>query len=141
MMKSLRELYNLSYDKSGLNSGLIQWYNNMIDKSIDELKVADISKMIRQDILLDIAIKKAIELFFCDPYDGEYQDGELLSLLLTLNMSRISEDKLKELNFFLQSLKTEYINFDWDNKKIEEQYAKDLDKLEVKITKFVFFNK
>jgi len=35
-MKSLKELYNLSYDESGFESGLIQWYNNVIDKNVDE---------------------------------------------------------------------------------------------------------
>jgi len=60
--------------------------------------------MIRQKFLLDIAIKKTIELFLCDPYNGEYQDGGLLSLLITLDISQINNDKLKELKKSIQIL-------------------------------------
>ena len=45
-MKSLKELYNLSYDESGFESGLIRWYNKVINKSVDELKITDVAKMI-----------------------------------------------------------------------------------------------
>ena len=136
-MKSLRELYNLSVDESGFNSGLVQWYNNVINKSVDELTIADISKMIRQNILADIAVKRAIEIFFLEPYDGEYQDGGLLSFLLTLDMTQIGKGKLNELNAFLRNVKADYTNFDWESKKAEEQYRKEIEEMETKISKLI----
>jgi len=139
-MKSLKELYNLSYDESEFESGLIRWYNNVINKSIDELEITDVFKMVRQNILLDVAIKKAVELFFLTPYGGEYQDGGLLSLLITLDISQISNDKLKEMKKFIQKLKKDYINFDWENKEFEGQYAKELHELETKISKLILAN-
>ena len=134
-MKSLKELYNLSYDESGFDSGLIRWYNKVIDKDVDALDATDVSRMIRQNILLDIAIKRTIELFFCDPYDGEYQDGDLLSLFLTLDLSRIKNNQLKEMKLFLQNLKNEYMKFNWENDEKKDQYAKELHDLETKISK------
>ena len=62
-MKTLKEIYDLAYDSSVFRSSLIEWYDQLIDKAYTELDVIDVSKMIRQDILKDIAIKKAIELF------------------------------------------------------------------------------
>ena len=32
---TLRQLYNLDYDNSPLKSGLIVWYNNLINKTIN----------------------------------------------------------------------------------------------------------
>ena len=130
-MKSLKELYNLSYDESGFESGLIRWYNKVINKSVDELKITDVAKMIRQNILLDIAIKQAIELFFLAPYNGEYQNGDILSLLVTLDLSQIDNDKLKKLKIFIQELKNKYAYFDWENEKSKDKYAEELDVLEM----------
>ena len=134
-MKSLRELYGLTYDESGFGSGLIRWYNKLIDKSVDELEIADVSKMIRQNILLDIATQKAINIFLYRPYDGEYQDGDLLSLLLTLDISQIDNEQLNELNVFLQELKSNYRNYDWESNQMRDQYAKELNDFEAKISK------
>ncbi|NEY83225.1 hypothetical protein G4D64_17615, partial [Bacillus sp. 3H-10] len=66
-MKTLKELYNLSYDESNFGSGLIKWYNFLLDKKIGELTVTDISKMIRQDILKNLALEKSIDLFILNP--------------------------------------------------------------------------
>ena len=132
-MKTLRELYNLPYDETGFRSGLIQWYNAVIDKNVDELDVADISRMIRQNILTDIAINKAIELFLCNPYDGEYKDGALLSLLLTIDTSQINKSKLNELNKLLQLLNNEHKEYDWENNEAKEQYSQNLSAFETKI--------
>jgi len=96
-MSSLRKIHNLSYDTSGFNSGLVNWYNQLIDKSHDGLSIADVCKMIRQDILKDIAVQKAIDLFLNDPYDGEYDDGGLLNVLASLDMENSSTAILAKL--------------------------------------------
>ena len=134
-MKNLRELYNLSYDESGFGSGLIQWYNALINKCINELEVADVARMVRQNILPDVAIKRAVELFLYNPYDGEHQDGELLSLLLIFDISVINTEMLSQLKNLLQKLKINYKEFDWQSKNAEEQYIKELSELESKISK------
>ena len=89
-MKPLKEIYDLTYDSSGFNSGLINWYNKLIDKTYDQLTVTDVSRMIRQDVLKTVAIKRAIELFLNNPYEGEYSDGELLNVLTSLNTNLIN---------------------------------------------------
>ncbi len=48
---SLRNAYRLDYDRSGFTSGLINWYNVLVDKTTNELNVIDVTKMLRQDIL------------------------------------------------------------------------------------------
>jgi transcriptional accessory protein Tex/SPT6 len=70
-MKTLKDIYYLDYDKSNFNSGLNKWYNNLIDKTVNELVVVDVSKMVRKNILKDLAIEKAIDLFINDPFAVE----------------------------------------------------------------------
>ena len=81
-MNTLKELYGLSYDTSGFDSGLTNWYNSLIDRSYDKITISDVGIMIRQDVLKEVAIKKAVELFIDNPYCGEYIDGELIELLV-----------------------------------------------------------
>jgi len=126
-MNTLKIEYNLPYDTSGFNSGLIHWYNQLIDKSYDELDVADVCKMIRQDILKDIAIQKAIVLFMNDPYAGEYDDGGLLGVLNTLDIKQLSLPIQKALGELLKELRQDYINFEWQNEKTEINYVKNID--------------
>lgn len=133
-MKTLKELYHLSYDNSDLNSGLIRWYNLVVDKTMEELNIEDVARMVRQDILKDLAIERVIDLFFEDPYDGEYQDGGLLTFLNSLNMNDVNEEKINRLREVLKRLSVEYMNFDWEDKELMELYSDNLKKLERKIT-------
>ncbi|QPN37407.1 hypothetical protein I5080_19245 [Salmonella enterica] len=48
--QTIKNTYNLSYGDLKVNSGLIKWYNRLLDKTADELDEIDVSKMIRQDI-------------------------------------------------------------------------------------------
>ena len=126
---SLKEKYNLSYDSSGFNSGLIDWYNKLIDKSYEAISIEDIAKMIRQDILKDIAIVKAVDLFFEDPFDGEYDDGDLLNSLASLEFKNIDNKKILKLKQQLNNLQSTYLEFEWEQVELKERFKKDLDKI------------
>ena len=119
-INSLKNLYGLDYDKSNYQSTLIDWYNRLIDKSADELSVADVSRMVRQNVLRDVAIDRAIELFLVEPFDGEMQDGDLLALLVSCNAEIIKSKRMEPLIAMLLKLENEISNFDWanDNSKI-----------------------
>jgi len=128
-MKSLKIIYNLSYDTSGFDSGLINWYNKLIDKSYEELVSADVCKMIRQGILNDVATQRAVDLFFEDPYDGEHNDGELLGLLVSLNFNQICRSDIIKLTELLRHLKQDYTRFEWLDEESQAKYGEDIDKI------------
>ena len=125
-MKPLKELYCLSYDSSGFNSGLIAWYNKLIDKTYDDLTAADVSRMIRQDVLKAVAIKKAIELFLSDPYDGEYCEGELLEVLISLDISSVSELYIERLKNVLRDVFQDYVKFEWSDDETKNMFGKNI---------------
>ncbi|MBO4456289.1 MAG: hypothetical protein J5802_01070 [Butyrivibrio sp.] len=54
------------------------WYNEMINKKIEELSILDISRMLRQNVLMPLAMSKAMEILISNPLDGEMYDGDLL---------------------------------------------------------------
>lgn len=125
-MKSIKEVYNLTHDTSELNSGLIKWYNEMIEKSYDELNVIDVSKMIRQDIIKQVAEKRAIDLFIKYPYDGEFNDGDLLNIIISQNIKITDINKIQTLKDLLYKLSENCLNFDWSSEESKEKFIKNI---------------
>jgi hypothetical protein len=133
---TIKAIYNLEYDKSNFNSGLINWYNNVIDKTINQLNVMDVSKMLRQNILWEVAINRAIELFIHDPFDGEMTDGDLLNLLLSIEKNYIKQNKhIEHLATLTNELSFTYMNFDWENESSKNLFKVNLDNLREIINK------
>jgi hypothetical protein len=114
-IKSLKSLYGLEYDKSNYQSSLINWYNRLIDKSADELSIMDVSRMIHQNILKEVAIDKAVELFLSEPFGGEMQDGDLLTLLVSCGSEITKSKKIELLIDMVHRLGNEVSEFDWEN--------------------------
>lgn len=123
-MKTLKEIYNMSYDTSGFNSGLVNWYNKLIDKTYEELDTEDVLRMLRQDILEDLAKKRMIELFLKDPYDGYIYDGELLNTIIEdtveFNHQRIIRKILDRID---------YNNYDWEDEEQKILFIENIKKL------------
>ena len=81
--KKIKEIYDCKYiiSDEGLYP-LQKWYNELIDKSINEINIADVLRMLRQKVFTKLAMLKAIEflrknIFVGELYDGELYDGEL----------------------------------------------------------------
>ncbi|MCZ9233573.1 contact-dependent growth inhibition system immunity protein [Escherichia albertii] len=74
----------MQYDSFAFKSGLINWYNSLLDKTPDELDENDIAKMLRQNILPELAVQKAIEMIEINLMVGYLYDGELLLVLSNL---------------------------------------------------------
>ena len=128
---TIREVYGLICDNSDLGSGLVNWYNHMIEKTLDELDTVDVAKMVRQDVLKEVALEKAIELFIDDPYDGEFSDGDLLSLIVSQNYKTSSMEKIEKIKNLLLVLESDYADFDWCSEEEKVSYLHNLIKLKV----------
>jgi len=131
-LKSLKEIYGLEEDASGFGSSLVLWYNRLIKKTYDDLNVKDVSIMVRQSILPELAIDKAIEILLKNPFSGDLGDGDLLCTIAK-NMSSLdvargnNHDKL--LVIWRQS--NEGISkFEWANDKSKRDFISNLKELD-----------
>ncbi len=85
---------------------LQKWYNQLIDKTIDEIAVKDVLRMIRQKQFINLAMSKAIiflqeNVFIGESYDGEllYKISEMDSSFLMLyagDLKKITRDALEK---------------------------------------------
>lgn len=84
--KTLKELYQLEYDVSkGELYPLQEWYNELIDKTVEDLTIFDVLRMLRQDVCMDVAMLKTIEFLLQDVFAGEAYDGQAMENLLRVD--------------------------------------------------------
>lgn len=77
--RKVREIYDCKYITSDEELYPLQkWYNQLIDKTIDKINVADVLRMLRQKVFLKLAMLKTIEFLKNNIFIGELYDGELL---------------------------------------------------------------
>jgi len=125
--RTIKQMYNLDYDNSGVNSGLIKWYNQLLDKSVDELTEVDISKMIRQEILKELAIDKAIEVFQENPIAGEMYDGDILDMLNSLaKKQQLSLSQLEKIKKITNDLREQSLEHEWGDEEEKKVFIENL---------------
>ena len=132
-MKTLKELYNLEYDKKPGNElySLPQWFNKVIDKTPEELSVDDIGIMIRQDVVFDLALDKAIELLADDPLSGYQYEGEILASLS--RHESYTEAQKKKITTLISKLETFADNHEFEVDEFKDDYLNDLNNLKLKL--------
>ncbi len=94
----IRDIYQLPKEEVQETYALDEWYNNLINKDSTELDIIDLSRMIRQNIFIELAIDKSIEVLKINSLEGDVYDGHLLELLFSVDVEKIAEQKepLKE---------------------------------------------
>lgn len=86
--KKIKDIYEYDYIVAeGELYPLQKWYNQLLDKRIDEIDVSDVLRMIRQNEFIDIAIIKAIDYLKDNPFAGDMYEGELLEKLSEIDTS------------------------------------------------------
>ncbi len=66
---------------------LQKWYNQLIDKTLSEITVADVLRMIRQKEFINLAMSKAIKFLQDDVFIGELYEGEMLKKISEMDSS------------------------------------------------------
>lgn len=87
-IRKIKDIYNcVAIISDEELSPLEKWYNQLIEKTVSEITVADVLRMIRQKELVKLAMQRAIELLWEDVFIGEMYDGELLEKISELDSS------------------------------------------------------
>lgn len=98
-----------------------KWYNGLIEKTISEIEIADVLRMIRQKQFMDIAIFKAVYYLEKNPFSGELYEGELLEKLSTVNKNEIIKYKNEIITILLDSLEKNK-KYEWLEEEEREEF-------------------
>ena len=78
----LKEIYQFDYvPEDGDIYPLHEWFNNILEKTEDELTIGDVCRMLRQRMCSKCAMERAVDILRDDPFAGEIYDGQLMSTL------------------------------------------------------------
>lgn len=135
--KTLKELYQLEYDVSEEELYPLQeWYNELIDKTVGELTIFDVLRMLRQGVLLELAVLKTIEFLLKDVFAGDAYDGQALETLLRMDGAILMPytDILQRVVAEAQARSEEY---EWSYEGEEEEFLEVLNGLWKNLTEGV----
>lgn len=112
--QNIKEIYNYhKQEPDGTN--LIKQYNEILDKTPEDLTISDLGMMLRQGLFPDISVPKAIDLIMKDPSIGDQYDYELLINLgeSNINMKSFKQKLLSLIDFLANKYST--IDFEIDS--------------------------
>lgn len=131
--RKIKEIYNcISIVTNEELYPLQKWYNQLIEKTIDEITVADVLRMIRQKEFTNLAMSKAIDFLREDVFVGESYEGELFEKISEMDNSFLMSyaDDLK--NIIKNALVKSEIR-DWTYDGEEEEFKDMIDSLSKKV--------
>lgn len=102
---------------------LEKWYNQLIDKTIFEITVEDVIRMIRQKQFISLAMSKAIKFLQDDVFIGEAYDGEMLEKISEMDSSLLTSyaDDLKNI---VQNALDKSVTHEWSYNGEEDEFKK-----------------
>ena len=130
MEKTLKDIYNYDFIDNPETS-LLKDINHILNKKPSELDIHDICVLIRQEMFLDIAVPKAIEIIKENPSAGDYYNYCLLVNLskISVSLSTYKESLIKMIEILDRNLSI--IEFEVDSEK--EDYLESIENLKKKI--------
>ena len=131
--RKIKEIYNcISITSNEELYPLQKWYNQLIEKTIAEITVADVLRMVRQKEFTNLAMSKAISFLQEDVFAGESYEGELLEKVSEMDSSFLisyADDLKNIINNALVKSETR----DWTYDGEEEEFKDMIDTLSKKI--------
>lgn len=109
--EKVKDLYSLEPDLINQNS-LTDWYNRLLEKTLDEINIYDIGKMNRQDVLKNLAAKRAIDLFILNPFDGEVYSGDIIETVIQYSVGIATPEQLQSMKAVMERLEKRTITED-----------------------------
>ncbi|SEM25028.1 hypothetical protein SAMN04488688_110170 [Paenibacillus sp. cl141a] len=122
MSQTIKEIYSLNQNNQNAEPeyALDTWYARLINKTADEIDLEDVSRMLSQNVFMDLGIKKAMEILSEDPIAGVFYDGQLLELLSAVDLDEFKD--LSQLKLLLQKINNNLSNLDWSSEEDQIEY-------------------
>lgn len=132
--KTIKSQFHLEYETAEELFPLQEWYNELLDKEVSELTVFDVLRMLRQNVLPEVALLSAVKGVLENIYVGDAYDGQVLEAL-----TRVEDELLKPYAQVLQDLleEAEALNevHDWSYEGEQEEFEEVVKQLSQKLTK------
>lgn len=116
------EVYNLPALYSNDGYSLEQWYMELYNKQVEGLSTLDVIRMLEQNILEELAIKKAIEYLHDDPLAGSKFDGQLMETLLSTDLNKLN-DSIGDIKKLVSDVSLKLNELDWLSVEDKEEFA------------------
>ena len=110
-----------------------EWYDKLINKFYSDLTLFDVTRMLMQNVYIDLAIEKAKDFLTENPLCGEYYDGHLLEIISHLDISYLEKDRNFYKNLILKVCK-EIEEFDGNSAEEKQKFTELLNKFKTKIS-------
>ena len=124
------KIKNVDIKNLKATSPLDIWFNALVQKERSQLKLSDISRMLRQDIYIDLALPLAWDRLVDDPLAGEMYEGQLLELVESALKKNVGQ-RDKQRYLLLKSKASEVVeHYPWQDASDQENYKKILSGLE-----------
>ncbi|MEX3620632.1 contact-dependent growth inhibition system immunity protein [Paenibacillus glucanolyticus] len=122
MNQTIKEIYSLNQNNQEAETeyALDKWYARLINKTADEIDLEDVSRMLSQNVFIDLGIEKAMEILSEDPIAGVFYDGQLLELLSAVDLDNVKD--LFQLKLLLQKINNNLSNLDWSSEEDQIEY-------------------
>lgn len=131
--RKIKEIYNcISIVSNEELYPLQKWYNQLIEKTIDEITVADVLRMIRQKEFTNLAMSKAINLLREDIFVGESYEGELFQKISEMDNSFLIS-YADDLKIIIKNALVKSEIRDWTYDGEEEEFKDMIDTLSTKV--------
>lgn len=101
---------------------LDEWYDAVVRKTESELSLLDICRMLRQEVLLDIAMPLARKILIKSPFCGELYDGQLFKLFIQILNVDPDERKVEFFNALIFKIREEIDLYEWILKEDRMEY-------------------
>ena len=114
--KKIKDIYSCKLEQNSDSNKVYNleiWYNKLLEKTYSELTVADVLRMIRQEVFVEIALKKAIDILKNNPLVGEMYEGELLEKVLKEEIETITQKYNEDIKMILKKAKEKAENYEW----------------------------
>lgn len=131
MEKAIKELYDIK-ELPNKEDSLVKWHNEIIEKHLSDLTDADVARMLRQDVLLEVAVPKAFSILKKNPFAGELYTGELLASLLEQDLSKCADFKEDVLEIIKEADKSKN-TIAWGYPEEKNEYGELIEKLRATI--------
>jgi hypothetical protein len=125
--ETISKILNVKSEEIEIKCELDKWYATLLNKTVEEINVNDISRMLRQDILMEVAVNKSVEILNENPLAGEVYDGQLLELLYSVDVNKYKED-IDEVKYLLIKIKSNISSFEWLCDEDFKEYLQVLEK-------------